>query len=59
MLFPYATRDARWIVVDRDDPAYDKGPYEHRIDLLGRDKRWRLIYRSHGVLVFRRQAVEK
>jgi hypothetical protein len=58
MLFPYAIRDARWIVVDRADPDYDPRPYEHRIDLLRSDKHWRLIYQSHGVLVFRRQAVE-
>jgi uncharacterized membrane protein len=58
MLFPYAIRDAQWIVVDRADPNYDRRPYEHRIDLLRRDKRWRLIYQSHGVMVFRRHAVE-
>ena len=55
MIFP-VVREARWIVVDKNDPTYqdDRG-YESRINGLRHTVGWRLAYSSHGVLVFRRQ----
>jgi len=55
MLYPFAVREARWIVVDEADPTYGDGvAYRRRIERLGRDPAWRRVYSSHGVLVFHR-----
>jgi uncharacterized membrane protein len=52
-LFP-ALADARWVVVDRDDPTYaDRRGYARRIDDLAHSPAWRLVYLERGVEVFR------
>jgi uncharacterized membrane protein len=58
LTFPFAIREARWVVVDEHDPTYDKRSYALRIELLRHDLRWRLAYESHGILVFHRLAHE-
>jgi uncharacterized membrane protein len=52
LIFPFAVKDARWIVLDEGDPSYGRNWYRRRIDLLRRDGSWSLDYSSHGVLVF-------
>jgi uncharacterized membrane protein len=53
MDFQFAVREARWIIVDRSDPSYsDEALYRRRIGAVARNPRWRLMYSSHGVLVF-------
>jgi hypothetical protein len=55
MVFPFAVRDARWIVVDQGDPTYrHEGWYHRRIEAVSRSPRWHLAYSSRGILVFRR-----
>jgi uncharacterized membrane protein len=52
LIFPFAVREARWIVVDEADPSYDTSSYRRRIQQIRHDPSWRLDYSSHGVLVF-------
>jgi uncharacterized membrane protein len=52
--FPKVLR-ARWIVVDRNDSTYlDEKGFKRRIHDYEADKRWRIVYSSHGVTVLRR-----
>jgi len=57
LIFPYAIKDARWIVLDRADPSYDRAWYGRRIQAVRRDLRWRLVYASHGILVLHKLAL--
>jgi uncharacterized membrane protein len=52
LIFPFAVKDARWIVVDEADPSYDTKWYRRRIERIRHDPTWRLDYSSRGVLVF-------
>jgi uncharacterized membrane protein len=55
MIFPFAVREARWVVVDEADPTYKReGWYHHRIALLKHNADWRVVYSTDGVLVFRK-----
>jgi uncharacterized membrane protein len=54
MLFPFIIKPAQWIVVDENDSTYAVRPYRRRIDLVRRNPDWRLVYSSHGILVFRK-----
>jgi uncharacterized membrane protein len=52
LIFP-AIREARWAVVDEHDPSYgDEAWYVRQVDRMRHRAGWRLIYSSHGVLVF-------
>jgi uncharacterized membrane protein len=49
-------RDARWVVADRGDSTYsDRAALDRRINRLEHDRRWRLVFRSHGIDVLRRR----
>jgi uncharacterized membrane protein len=56
LVFP-VVRDARWIVVDRNDDTYgDAAGYRRVISKLGRNPHWTLLYSRRGVSVFHRNA---
>ena len=52
---PQSVREARWIVADKADP-FGRRSSAHHIALLRHDARWRLVYSSHGIFVFRHVA---
>jgi hypothetical protein len=52
--FPKVLR-ASWIIVDRNDSTYlDERGFKRRIRDYVADKRWRIVYSSHGITVLRR-----
>jgi uncharacterized membrane protein len=54
MIFP-VVREARWVVVDRNDSTYeDHRGFLSEIAGLRHAAAWHLVYSSHGVLVFRK-----
>jgi uncharacterized membrane protein len=49
--FPYV-RNAKWIVVDRADETYgDAAGYKKWVRRYETDKRWQILYSSHGVAI--------
>jgi uncharacterized membrane protein len=59
MIFP-VVREASWVVVDRNDPTYkEERGFLRRIARLRHTASWHLVYSSHGVLVFRKQAAAR
>jgi uncharacterized membrane protein len=53
-LFPFASKKADWLLVDRSDNTYsDVHGYNRAIRELDRSTSWRLLYSSHGVEVLR------
>jgi uncharacterized membrane protein len=59
MIFP-VVREASWVVVDRNDPTYeDERRFLSGIARLRHAATWHLVYSSHGVLVFRKQAAPR
>jgi uncharacterized membrane protein len=54
LIFPFAIREARWIVLDEADPSYDRQWYRRRIERVRRNPDWRLTYSARGVFVFHR-----
>jgi uncharacterized membrane protein len=56
MIFP-VVREARWVVVDRNDPTYEEDlGFRAKIARLRHTATWHLVYSSRGVLVFRKHA---
>lgn len=56
-VFPYG-RHGDWLIVDRHDPSYPSyTPYAADVRALAHDHRWRPVYSSHGILVFRRRGL--
>lgn len=53
-LFPFASKKADWLLVDRNDNTYsDTRGYSRALRELDRSASWRLVYSSHGVEVLR------
>ena len=55
--FPFVRRRAQWIVVDRNDWSYpDIKLYKRQIRRYEADKKWRIVYSSHGVTVLHKRS---
>jgi uncharacterized membrane protein len=56
-IFPYV-RNARWIVIDRNDETTvsDQASYLRAIKVLDSRPDWKIVYRSHGVQVLRKHS---